>query len=303
MRIVSQSNRIRAAPTSPAPPLVRLLALTWVMATVGPVAWAVGEQASPPLNQDRLVSQMRLWTHSPRRQILAVTPEMGLILLRSGASDPKNGAVEGVEVQGEITDDDLAAQRGWRSMRLRLDVACPGRRAFVRQFVVFTGHNRMGSMIARPAPAGWVQPSPGAYLNPVIDAVCPARIAAVAADLQVVKPSPPKLSPAITPPLATGPLRTAGAGPPAAPSVTPAQAGPITVQVNASPDEAGARAILDELSKTPGLSLTGLSLHVAPAQVRGAQVYRALVTGLDSRAAARAFCASVRQGGGACFLR
>ncbi len=266
------------------------------------VTQSVGaQQAAPGLDRDRLVAEMVQWTDLPQRRIVAFTPEMGVIILGRGAPDKIPGRIAGVEVQGEVIDEALAQDRGWRSIRTQVDIACDERKTEVRKVDVFALHNLLGTAYNVPAPSGWMRPAQGAYLSAVVDAVCGAEPTADPIRLteQAVPPAPP------VPVQPAAPAATPGviAAAPPLPPPSPPAAGLITVQVNASPDAAGASAALATLMRINTLSLGGLNLHVESAQVAGRKVYRALVTGLATRAAGRDFCVAVSKAGGACFVR
>jgi hypothetical protein len=260
---------------------------------------AAAQQIDPGPDRDRLVAEMVQWTDLPERRIVAFTPEMGVIILDRGSPAKTPGRVDGVEVQGEVIDEALAQDRGWRSIRTRVDIACDERKTQVRKVDVFAQHNLLGAAYNVPAPSGWMRPAQGAYLSAVVDAVCGGEPTAEPIRLteQDKPPAPPVPAMAAAPSAAPSPSAAAPPSPP------PAGAGLVTVQVNASPDAAGASAALAALMRIHTLSLGGLNLHVEPAQVAGRQVYRALVTGLATRAAGRAFCADVSKAGGACFVR
>jgi hypothetical protein len=280
---------------------------------VGTGAWAAQTPAAGA--DDGGMAQMRAWTHLSPREIIAVTPTMGLAWLKRGAPGDRAGLIAAVEIQGEVVDETLAVQRGWRSMRLVLDIDCANRKTFVRQFDVYADHDRAGEARNLPAPGGWVRPAQGAYLNAVIDARCgdapgeagmaedartapaPTRAPAANAMLVAVKTQPARApetpAPApITPRPALKPAPAAAAEPPM-----------VAIQIKASPDQAEAQAALDRLFKRQDWDLKGLTSRIEPAQVRGQTFYRALVVGLDGHAAAKALCGRIVEDGGACFVR
>jgi len=239
---------------------------------------------------DPLRAQVRAWTHAPDRQVIAVTPAMGLVWLKRGARGHDPALIEGVEIQGEVMDDALATARGWRSMRLRLDVNCAEGKLVARGFEVFDGHDRAGRARDLPAPGGWVRPAHGAYLEPVVEAACgtqpevSAEKPKAAASVQLDSAPPPAEAPA------------------PAPSLGPRIAGLYSAQIKSSPDRSEAQAAVDQWS-AKGTAMAGLSPRVEPAQVGGRSVYRAVVAGFQTRDAADAFCGKVRDTGGACFVR
>jgi hypothetical protein len=209
-----------------------------------------------------------------------------IVVVARGARGDAPGLVKGIDVEGDITNDVFAEDTGWRSMRMRLDVSCLTRSAWIRDFKSFDTLRRAGPSQTERVPDGWARPSRGAYLEGVIDAICGAGAKAlrpVDAALEVRKgpnvPSPPRPEP------------TATASP----------AG-FVVQIAAASDEAGARAALAALSDVASPSTVGLNPYVAPARVRGRLVFRALVGGLSTPADAQAFCAAIQRAKGACFV-
>ena len=293
------------APNHPAAALAIAAALT-----AGPT---VAAPAPATLNLDPPAAKMALWTHLPRQRILAIMPDVGLVLLQPGVRDAAKGVVQGTEVQGEVMDDDLAAERGWRSLRLRLDIACPDRKTLIRQFDAYADHDLKGQVQKVQPPAGWIRPDVGAFLNPVIDKAC--------GELKAASPSPlPAPTPPVTLIAVTAPEPKPPAPPPSAPTAIPAVApsapratipaaappaspGLFTVQVKAAPTAAEAQKALQDLAGIPHLSLAELTPHVEPAVVHGRTVYRALISGLATPGDAGAFCQAVREAGGACFMR
>ncbi|RAK52426.1 hypothetical protein DJ018_14010 [Phenylobacterium deserti] len=73
----------------------------------------------------------------------------------------------------------------------------------------------------------------------------------------------------------------------------------VAVQVVGSPDEAEARRVASRAAaRRPGLTSEAVR-----ATVNGRIVFRGLVRGFASRAAAGAFCEQLKAAGQACFLR
>jgi hypothetical protein len=263
--------------------------------------------ASP--DRVQAVRQMQAWTRLPARAVVAVTPEMSVALLGRGQTGKIAGRLDGVELQGEVLDDAFAEARGWRSMRLKVDIACgDGGSTWVRRMTVYPGHDHAGAGREASIPVGWVRPKPEAYLGQVVDALCgqtPSVDAgtsspAVAQAIQTPERAPPVLRPALQPSPAPSPPPTIAK--PAAVATQSSIHGPM-VQIAASPEEADAQ----RADRGPAASLIGadpaLTFHTEPAISGGRKVYRALVSGFADRAAAERWCAGLRQAGGACFLR
>ena len=266
---------------------------------------AAAARAEPPPaspTRDQVVAQVVRWTHMPARAVVSVTPEIAVALVGRGTAAAGHH-IDGVELQGEVLDEDLAQSRGWRSMRLTLDLACADGGTRARRMVVYAGHDRSGPAREAPTPVGWIQPKSGAYLEQVVAVLCGTASSTVVAETAAA-PSPParptptaaeiRLRPAvtdITPSSADfrAPTRPAAAG--------------LTVQLAATPDAAAAQA-----AKTPAIARLisarpGLTFRVEPSQVTGRQVYRATVSGFVGRDQARSFCAAARAAGGVCAVR
>lgn len=246
-------------------------------------------RAGDATDRDQAVRRMRDWTGFPARSVVAVTPEMAVAVVSRG-SPGKAGRLDGVELQGEVLDDAFAEARGWRSMRLKLDIACRDGATWVRRMTVYPDHNRAGAVREAATPVGWVRPKAEAYLGQAVVALCgPAPEPPSAEEAK----APTGLRPAIM-------TTTVDATPPT--PASPPSGGPM-VQIAASPVEtdaerARAGAALRLLKTNPGLVF-----HVDPAISAGKPVYRALVSGFSGKAAAQSWCADLRQAGGACFLR
>lgn len=278
------------------------LGLALVAAGLAAAARAEPPPASP--SRDQVVAQFVRWTHMPARAVVSVTPEIAVALVGRGTAAAGHH-IEGVELQGEVLDEDLAQSRGWRSMRLTLDLACADGGTRARKMMVYAGHDRSGAAREAPTPMGWIQPKSGAYLEQVVGALCGTASATAAAG---PVPSPPAAAPARpTPTAAQIRLRPAQTDitPPSAVIRAPARpaAAGLSVQLAATPDAAAAEA-----AKTPAIvrligARPGLAFRVEPSQVSGRQVYRATVSGFAGRDQARNFCAAARAAGGDCLVR
>ncbi len=250
-------------------------------------------RAGDGADRDQAVRRMRDWTGFPARSVVAVTPEMAVAVVSRG-SPGKAGRLEGVELQGEVLDEAFAEARGWRSMRLKVDITCGDGGTWVRRMTVYPGHNHAGDLRAAATPVGWVRPKAEAYLGQAMIALCgpaPAADAGLAPEPRSSAKAPPALRPAI--------MTTAvDATPP-----TPFAAGGPMVQIAASPVEADAQRARAGAASRLLKTNPGLVFHVDPAVSAGKPVYRALVSGFSGKAAAQNWCADLRQAGGACFLR
>ena len=262
--------------------------------------------AEPAVGRAQAVSQMRAWTHLPDRSIVAVTPEMAVALLGRGTPG-KADHIDGVELQGEVLDDGFAQARGWRSMRLKVDIACQDGGTSVRRMTVFPQHDHGGAGREAVTPIGWVRPKPEAYLGQVVQVVCGAPGGSAPPESSAPARPAPVLRGAI---MATAdaapeyrPDRATTAATPRAPARAAPDTASILVQIAATPGEAEARQALSGLVAKRVSGTPGLVFHVDPAMVSGRQVYRAVISGFSDRNAAKIWCAGLRQSGGACFVR
>jgi hypothetical protein len=278
-----------------------------------------------PADREAAIRSLRGWTGLPARATVAVTPEMAVALIGRGASGKAPGRLDGVELQGEVLDEAFAQARGWRSMRLKVDIACrDGGATWARRMTVYPNHDRGGGARDAATPAGWVRPKPEAYLGQVVTALCGQS---VAMNGEAPPPSPLSTSPLSTSPLSPEPPAAALAdaspapprrtppvlrpamplpsAPPAAPSKPAAHAGPdgVSVQIAASPVEAEAERANDGAARRLIGADPALRFHVEPARSADRPMFRALVSGFADRPAAQRWCAALRAAGGACFIR
>ena len=264
-----------------------------ILARLGPAAAVLclsGGQVLAAGERDQAIARMQGWTGLPARAVIAVTPEMAVALVSRGAP-ATSGRIEGVELQGEVLDEGYAAARGWRSMRLKVDIGCgDGGSTWARRMSVYPQHGQRGPAREAATPAGWVRPKPEAYLGQVVDALCAHAPPAVIAALPVDDAGPAHPPPMLRPALAPSPIpQTRPAGP--------------SVQIAASPDAAEAQRMRDGPAQKLIASDPRLDFHVEPAVAGGRKVYRALVSGFADRLAAQRWCMALREAGGACFLR
>ncbi|QUD86948.1 SPOR domain-containing protein [Phenylobacterium montanum] len=278
--------------------LARLIPILAVVAAA-PVA-----SAQTATEREAAARRLHDWTGLPARSVLAVSPEMAVALIGRGAPGKAAGRLDGVELQGEVLDEAFAQARGWRSMRLKVDLACrDGGATWARRMTVYPDHGRGGAGREIAVPAGWVRPKAEAYLGQVVSALCGS---AVALNEETAEPLPaPAPEPARAAERAPPVLRPAMPLP-AAPSAKPpvsAPAGGVSVQIAASPVQAEANAADKGAAQRLLAADPALRFHVEPALSGGRQVYRALVSGFPDRNAAQRWCASLRAAGGACFVR
>ena len=264
----------------------------------------------PAADREAAIRRLREWTGLPARAAVAVTPEMAVALIGRGAPGKAPGRLDGVELQGEVLDETFAQVRGWRSMRLKVDIACrDGGATWARRMTVYPNHDRGGGPSEAATPTGWVRPKPEAYLGQVVTALCGQALASnheapLPSPLSPESPVDTSPAPRRTPPV----LRPAIPLPSAPPAPLPKPARPpasdaASVQIAASPVEAEAeRANAGAARRLIGAD-PALRFHVEPARSADRQVFRALVSGFADRAAAQRWCAALKAAGGACFIR
>jgi cell division septation protein DedD len=273
-------------------------------------AWPAQTQ---PQRQE-LVARMVRWTGVSPKAVVSSTPEFIVALLRRGSKDA-GGVVSNVEIEGEIIDDTLIQTRGWRSMRTSLRVNCLNQKTRIDAMDIYAEHGRRGGGTPAKIPAGWVQPSDGAYLMDVVGAVCggagsrvpapiPTTTPVQVAAAEPQTPPPASLSYARPPAPSSPPAALSGPAPqPAAPMAAPSRRpGAALVQIAALPTQEEAEAALKALTDHTPLS-AGLSTRIEPAVVHGKRYYRTQITGFSSADDAERFCAQIRGSGGACFVR
>ena len=257
---------------------------------------------------------MVAWTGLPARQIVGFGDGVAVALVEGPPSGARTGLVKGLALRGEAVDEETAASLGWRSMRSAVDIDCDHGRDLVRSMEVFADHDFKGAASSPKLPGTWGQPDRLAWLGSVIAAVCKGGSSAAE-----VAASPPPSPPAVparrakpTPALAAltpfrPPPHPASSAPAPATSkplampasALPTGAGPV-VQIAAGGSEEGARRALASLQAP---SLVGLTRSVLTATKDGKPLYRAVVGGFASRAAAVSFCQDLQKTGHACLVR
>ncbi|MEJ0065347.1 MAG: SPOR domain-containing protein [Caulobacteraceae bacterium] len=228
------------------------------------------------------------------------------------------GVVNGVLLNLEVTDQQIAESGGFRSMSLTVDVDCRGGRERLRKAAAFALPNLVGTAQPRGVSGEWETPE--TYMREVIKTICTMhslrfieQVAdgenAAVAHGPTSPAEPPKLptsaatsEPADAAPVAApSPPPNAYPVPDAAPAVAavlgPPPSGPRTaadfigqarVQIASSPSRADAEAMLNRSAAVISPPLKG---EVEVAMVHGRTVYRSIIAPFASEAEAQAFCA------------
>ena len=274
--------------------------------------------AAFPIAMDRqdLVGWLRRETDITPAQVVAVSPSAVTAVL--GAIETASPRGVRMALRAEAIDAQVSDREGALSWHMVVEADCEGHRLRQGETTGYAGRNLLGDgRKIRPASDTWSQPPAGSQLENVWRAACepdfqrplstPRKVAAA----RSVTPAPLRLRPLLiqdihpppTAPVAKverplPPVRTMAIGnDPETPRSTAA------VQLGALATSAAAEAMLASLRTGYVGAMQGLSTRVAPASVGGRTVYRALVTGFTRAVDARQFCAGLKTGGVACFVR
>ena len=121
-------------------PIVRACC-SWLLAGA-PLVLAVGVAASiDTAAAQPFQDQSDASSNDPAKvrpgMVVGVEPEIITILLRQPKPPNAQGVINGVELQGEVTDERTASDYGWRSMQMKLDISCKERSGHVLSMSVF----------------------------------------------------------------------------------------------------------------------------------------------------------------------
>jgi hypothetical protein len=257
----------------------------------------------------------------------------------TGGATSASGVVSGVQLNVEITDDQVAQTRDFRSMSLLVDVDCRGDRERLHKAVAFDQPNLTGAPKPLTASGEWADPE--AYMTETIRTICalhgmrlvehgPETGGGLALAPAVTPPPeppspPPAAEPAIPPEAAASPPPSPVPSPVAAPDPGPehepyaaspgfvaspatqptssaaaaAVPGQARVQIASSPSRAEAEAML---GRSAALIQPPLRGAIEVATVRHKTVYRSIIAPFASDAEARAFCARTGLTLDGCFV-
>jgi hypothetical protein len=313
-----------------------LAGLGLALTAAGP-ACAEAPQATPsfPRAMDRqiLVDWLRQETDITPAQVVAVSPSAVTAVLGTIETTSPKGLR--MSLRAEAIDVQVSDREGVLSWHMLVEVDCPGHKLRQGPTTGYAGRNLLGEgREIRPGTQAWSEPTPGSQLENVWRAACePAFQRPLAAPrsistAQVSLPAAVTLRPmlvqdvhAAAPVPAPAPLAVRLAKPTPAPPQKAQPAPPITlramtlvsapamlrsttaVQLGAMSTRAAAEAMIDGLRTRFAGAMRDLGTSVTPASVGGRTIYRALVTGFAGTADASRFCAGLKAGGLACFVR
>ncbi len=239
---------------------------------------------------------------------------VSVVIVQTGAAPSAAGQVSGVKLDVEVTDDEVAALHGYRSLKSVVDVDCPGERDLVREATAFALPRLSGASQMRVTSGQWVRPTPEAYMSRVIKTIC-ARVGLRPAGETVTAAASPAAAPASSTEKAGTPQRlqptpALPAAPQAAPKpqapnpAPPKTVGPasgamafvaaprLRVQIASLPSPSAAQAVLDAARDEIQPPLAG---EIEAAVVHGRKTYRSIIDNFSSEAAANAFCVRIKQ--------
>ena len=241
----------------------------------------------------------------------------------------------GFDAAHEVTDEQVAASRDFRSMSMIVDVDCHDGREKLLKAAAFDQPNLAGSPQPRPVSGEWATPE--AYMAEVIKTICALHgmhvveptpgsggaLAAAQVPASPAEPPPLPVEPATPDPAPSPPEPAIGSAPTPPPSSYPVpDAAPVTVatatpnrwsspaagsglsaqarvQIASSPSRADAEAKLD---RSAALIQSPLRGEVEVATVHGKTVFRSIIAPFASQAEARAFCARTGLTLDGCFV-
>lgn len=257
------------------------------------------------LDRESLISWLRRETDITPDQVIAVSPSAVTSIVSSSTLFSPPGLR--VSVRAEAITPENAGRRGAVSWQTTADLDCVGRRIRVGATTGYPSRNLLGQPIAvSPGDNDWREPPNGTQLESIWRAFCdrsfvrPLTAGALAHTADEPVPAPK--------PSATVPPPQAARAAPQEPTPSPATARPppkprviadVAVQVVGSSDRTEAARLARQLAARG----EGLSSETAQASVNGRTIYRGLIRGFVSRAAAQAFCERLKASGQACFLR
>jgi hypothetical protein len=232
-------------------------------------------------------------THLPAKSILAITDNAIF------AAFPRHdtGQLWTVDVRIESITPQSTAKLGGRSIRLRLNVRCDNSRVRLNFLDIYPGADLTGAPIHRAPTNDWATPKPASYVADAVRLVCDKTFqppfAAVAA---AAAPPTPKPNANSERPLAAATLE-------AAPALRPSQSfSDDTVQIGAFSTPAASEKSWSALRAALPNITRDLSNTTSPTQIGGRTLYRTILHGFSSGAAAQSFCHTLRMSGKTCLV-
>ena len=156
---------------------------------------------------------------------------------------------------------------------------------------------------ARPQPTPIPPPATLAPAKPAAVAPSAGLKPAIAAQSPTTAPKPPAVIKVTPPPAPVAAAPKPPAAKPAAPTPAAGATGVASVQIGAFSSNAEADKGWNDAARIAPGATAGKGKKVEPVERNGATLYRTLVTGFGSRAAAVAFCDQLKAAGKSCFVK
>jgi hypothetical protein len=247
--------------------------------------------ASDPAALGRWFAQT---THLPAKSILAITENA----IFAAFPQRTSGVFWTVDVRLESITPQSTAKLGGRSIRLRLNVRCDNNTVRLAFLDAYPGADLTGAPSHRAPQNDWALPKPNSYVADAVRLACDKTFkppfAAIAAGA-----APLRLEPKTAPPSEPATVETEPG-----PTLRPRQplSGGYAVQIGAYSTPAVAQGAWRALQTAMPEKTSGLSNATRRIEVGGRIFYRALIEGFPSRAAAAAFCQTLRASGRPCLI-
>jgi hypothetical protein len=265
-------------------------------AAQGPTADIPAAQFPPPLTppypDPNDPAAMGRWfgqtTHLPAKSILAVTDNA----IFAAFPHHDSGPYWTVDVRLESITPQSTVRLGGRSIRLRLNVRCDNNTVRLSFLDVYPGSDLTGAPTHRAPPNTWAMPKPNSYVADAVSLACDKTFRGPFASLADGAP-PPKAEPKLRP-VAPEPAPEA--------MVRPPHKGRYAVQIGAYSSAAASDEAWAGLRADMPAATGGLSKATRPVEIRGRTLYRTIVQGFPSDAAATTFCQTLQTAGRPCLV-
>jgi hypothetical protein len=272
-----------------------------------PAATAVSEAATapfsaplaPPYPDANDPAAMGRWfgqtTHLPAKSILAVTDNA----IFAAFPHHESGPYWTVDVRLESITPQSTDKLGGRSIHLRLNVRCDNDTVRLNFLDVYPGADLTGAPTHRAPPNTWAVPKPNSYVADAVRLACdktfqgPFAAIAAAAPSRASDPRPQARAPERAPETPERPSER----PPERPSL---QSG-YAVQIGAFSSIAATDAAWEALKADMPAATGGLSKAIRPIEIQGRPLYRTIIHGFPSSAAAASFCQTLQTAGRPCL--
>jgi len=264
-----------------------------------PAAEAANPQFTPPLTppypDTNDPAAMGRWfgqtTHLPAKSILAVTDNA----IFAAFPHHDGGPYWTVDVRLESITPQSTAKLGGRSIHLRLNVRCDNNTVRLNFLDVYPGADLTGAPTRRAPPNTWALPKPNSYVADAVRLACDKTFQGPFAAMA-----------ATAPPRNAAPRPSVDAHehehePPPAPVVRSPPVIGDAVQIGAFSSIAATDASWESLKSDMPAPTAGLSKTVRPIQIHGRTLYRTIIQGFPSSAAAESFCQTLQTAGRPCL--